>query len=81
MYYIEIYGSFKDLIYTVMIPNEEFGVEYGFFEYWDEETDGYDNYNDGELIFEDGELFDYNGVSSLPDFIIKEIAKYRKVNL
>ena len=38
MYYIEIYGSFKNLSYTIMIPNEEFGVEYGFFEYWDEET-------------------------------------------
>tara|TARA_X000001382_G_scaffold70617_1_gene49235 strand:- start:421 stop:666 length:246 start_codon:yes stop_codon:yes gene_type:complete len=81
MYYFEEKGTFRQWSYVITIPEEVFGIEYGFFEYWDKETDGDECYEDGDLIFEDGELFDYAGVKVLPDFIIKEISKHRKVNL
>lgn len=81
MDYITEKGSFKKWSYIVTIPDETFDIEYGSFEYWDNETNGYDDYEEGQLIFEDGEFFDYDGVSTLPDFIIKEIAKHRKINI
>ena len=68
MNYITLNGTFKKWVYTISIPDEAFGIEHGSFDYWDETT-------------EDGELFTYDGINTLPDFIIKEIAKHRKINL
>ena len=81
MNYITLDGTFKKWLYTINIPDETFGIEYGSFDYWDEATDGDKEYINGSLTFEDGELFAYDGVNALPDFIIKEIAKHRKINL
>ena len=81
MNYIILDGTFIKWTYKITIPDETFDIEYGSFEYWDDETNGYDDYEEGQLIFEDGEFFDFDGVSTLPDFIIKEIAKHRKINL
>tara|TARA_R110000824_G_scaffold395323_1_gene595874 strand:+ start:730 stop:975 length:246 start_codon:yes stop_codon:yes gene_type:complete len=81
MNYITLNGTFKKWVYTISIPDEAFGIEHGSFDYWDETTEGDEEYTAGSLTFEDGELFTYDGINTLPDFIIKEIAKHRKINL
>lgn len=46
---------------------------YGWFEIYDEETGGGDWYAEGSLNFENGELTGYDGVFSLPSFILDKL--------
>lgn len=47
--------------------------EYGWFEFYDEETDGDEWYCEGGLWFENNELTDYDGCFCLPNFILDKL--------
>ena len=79
--YEVIKGKNKYDHYKINIPAEEVGIAYGSYEIWDRDSGGYVFYEEGQLIFEDDELIDYDGMAVLPESIINEIAKIRKVSL
>ena len=79
--YEVIKGKNKYDHYKINVPTEEVGIVYGSYEVWDRDSGGYVFYEEGQLIFEDGELIDYDGIVELPESIINEIAKIRKVSL
>jgi hypothetical protein len=58
-----------ELIVTVGIKDENCG----WFEFYDKESEGNDWYAEGGLIFENKELIDYDGVFSLPEFILDKL--------
>lgn len=49
--------------------------DYGWFEFYDVETGGEDWYAEGGLNFENKVLVDYDGVFSLPGFILDKLAE------
>jgi hypothetical protein len=46
---------------------------YGWFEFYDIETGGAEWYAEGGLCFTNGELTDYDGVFSLPNFVLDKL--------
>lgn len=81
MNYIHIKGSTNLFGFNVSLPKDNIGSESGNFEIWDLESNGYDYYEEGSLLFEDDELIDYDGIHELPDFIINVIAKSYKISI
>ena len=79
--YEVIKGKNKYDHYTIHIPEESVGISYGHFEIWDRESGGFVYYEEGQLIFEDDELIDFDGVAELPESIINQVASIRKVTL
>ena len=79
--YEVIKGKNKYDHYTINVPTEEVGIVYGSYEVWDRDSGGVMFYEEGQLIFEDGELIDYDGIAELPESILNEVAKIRKVSL
>ena len=47
------------------------GREHGWFEIYDEESGGEDYYAEGGLSFDGNKLYDYDGVFSLDDEVLK----------
>jgi len=76
-----IKGKNKFNYYTIFIPEETVGIANGHYEIWDKDSGGSEFYEEGQLIFEDDELIDYDGTSMLAESIINEIAKVRKITL
>ena len=61
-------GTTYTMHYEVgFIPSKE----YGFFEYYDEESGGCDIHAEGGLWFEDRKCVDYDGVYQLNDTVIE----------
>ena len=79
--YETIKGKSKYNHYTIHVPEESVGISYGRYETWDRESGGFVFYEEGQLVFEDDELIDYDGTSELHESIINEIASIRKVTL
>jgi hypothetical protein len=79
--YEVIKGKTKYNRYVVYVPGESVGISHGQFEICDIDSGGFDYYEEGQLIFEDDELIDFDGVAALPECIINEIAKIRKITL
>lgn len=48
-------------------------ADYGWFEFYDVESSGEDWYAEGGLWFTNKELTDYDGVFSLPNFILDKL--------
>lgn len=48
----------------------------GCFEFYDTDSGGQEWYAEGSLRIEDGELQDYDGVSSLPDFVADKLREW-----
>ena len=46
---------------------------YGYFEFYDIESGGDDWYAEGGLWFRDNQLTDYDGVFSLPNFVLDKL--------
>jgi hypothetical protein len=46
---------------------------YGWFEFYDKQTAGEEWYAEGGLWFRDNELIDYDGVFSLPNFVLDKL--------
>lgn len=57
------------LTYTIGINSDS----YGWFELYDNETEGNKYYAEGGLWFKDKELIDYDGVFSLPKTICEKL--------
>ena len=76
-----IEGKSHDKDYLIMVPSEIFGIEHGFWELYDSDTEGSIYYACGTLIFEDGELIDYDGCEHLPHEITMALARSRRINL
>ena len=76
-----IKGKNKYDHYQLHIPTEEVGIVYGHYEVWDRDSGGVVFYEEGQLVFEDGELIDYDGMAELPESVLNEIANIRKVSL
>ena len=53
----------------------------GWFEFYDTETGGEEWYAEGQLWFEDGVLVEYDGVFSLPDFLLDDLEKEMKFDV
>jgi|GEM_PF-2100334 len=74
-----IRGKNKSNDYTIFIPEETVGVANGHYEIWDRDSKGSEFYEEGQLVFEDNELIDYDGTAVLSESIINEIGKVRKI--
>lgn len=51
-------------------------AEYGYFEFFDNETGGYQWYAEGGIWFQGTTVTDYEGVSALPKFIINKLNEW-----
>lgn len=69
-----IVDSQKDVELHVTI--EVWDNDRGFFEFYDTQSGGQDWYAEGSLQFDNGELQDYDGVSSLPDFVEDKLREW-----
>ena len=76
-----IRGKNKSNDYTIFIPEETGGVANGHYEIWDRDSEGSEFYEEGQLVFEDNELIDYDGTAVLSESIINEIGKVRNITL
>jgi len=76
-----IKGKNKYNHYTIFVPEESVGISTGHYEIWDRDSGGFVFYEEGQLIFEDDELIDYEGSAELSESIVSEIGKIRKITL
>ena len=70
-----IIGAEDNVELKVTVGIKDYGA-YGWFECYDTKSGGEDWYAEGGLWFEGNTLTDYDGVFSLPDFVIDKLKEW-----